>query len=226
MIKTPLPGIVDSFRLVHSILWITMVFFTSGSAFATTVIFSQDFNSPVGWEQVVIPVAALDVSQQPVNDLYGAHTSGVSYAQGGTVETLHVTGGEAFGTGYDDPSGEAGDYLLAMLRTDLLGISLSIGAVDSFHLSIDITSIDINGAGGPFNPPNGRESMFQISLFDNPSGAANTGSGTALDFVTGTTTLSATNVIDFTTLTHTFDATGVTNGNVILQIDLIGSCAI
>ncbi|MEM7469319.1 MAG: hypothetical protein AAF387_20880 [Pseudomonadota bacterium] len=78
-------------------------------------------------------------------------------------------------------------------------------------------------AGGPFNPATGRESVFRISLFDNPGGVANTGVGAALDFVEGTTTESAAQVIDFTKVTHTFDASGVTNGNIVLQIDLIAA---
>ncbi len=198
--------------------------FFAGSVSGATVILDQDFDSPVGWQEVVVPVAANDASQQQVNDLYGAQTPGVTYAQTATVETLLITGSKAFGTGYDDPTGEAGDYLLGMLAGgDLLGIAFDIGSATSFTMNIDITSIDINGAGGPFNPAGGRESEFQFSLFDNPGGTASTGIGASLDSVMATTTLSAAEVVDFTTVSYVFDASGVTNGNVILQVDLVGS---
>ncbi len=94
-------------------------------------------------------------------------------------------------------------------------------------MSIDVTSTDLAGLVGPFVPGSGvttnpgTEPTFRFTLFDNPSGANGIGSGTALDFADVTGTVSDRNVVDFVTSVIGLDASGATNGNVILQFDLL-----
>ena len=200
--------------------------FTTGRAQATTILYEQDFENPTNF----IDTSGRDVSQQAVNDLYGNQPAGFTFAQRFTVETLRLNGNVAFGTGYSDPSGRAGDFLIGMFSTaqpDLLGLAFDVGTNDFLNMSIDITSIDLNGLGGPFVPGNGvvtdagTEPTFRFSLFDNPGGANGTGAGTALDSVDLTGTVSDRNVVDFTNAVIGLDASGSTNGNVILQFDLL-----
>lgn len=199
---------------------------TAASAQATTILYQQDFENPTGF----VDTSGIDVSQQQVNSLYGNQPPGFTFAQQFTVETLEVNGGTAFGTGYIDNAGTAGDYMIGMLSSgqqDLLGLAFNVGNNDFLNMSIDVTSIDLAGLGGPFVPGSGvttnpgTEPTFRFSLFDNPSGANGLGAGTALDFVDVTGTVSDRNVIDFVTAVVGLDASGSTNGNVILRFDLL-----
>lgn len=200
--------------------------FAAGGAAATTVLYQQNFEAPVGF----VDTSGVDVSQQSVNSLYGNQPPGFTFAQQHTVETLELNGGVAFGTGYIDSSGRAGNYMGGMLSTgqdDRLGLAFNVGGNQFLNMSIDVTSIDLAGLNGPFVPGAGvstnagTEPTFRFTLFDNPSGANGIGAGTALDFAEVTGTVSDRNVVDFVTAVIGLDASGSTNGNVILQFDLL-----
>lgn len=186
----------------------------------TIVLYDQDFENPNGF----INTSTQDASQQSVNSLYGNQPPGFLFAQQYTVETLYLSGTAAFGTGYTAPA-SAGDYLIGMLSTaqnDLLGLSFNLSGNQFLNLSIDLTSIDLSNLGGPFTilPPAAPE--FRFTLFDNPSGAAGVGTGlTILDQTTASATSSARNVVDFTSVILALDGMNATNGNVILQVDLL-----
>lgn len=201
-------------------------FMTAGEARAATLLYQQNFEAPTGF----VDTSGIDVSQQSVNSLYGNQPPGFTFAQQFTVETLELNGGVAFGTGYIDNSGRAGNYMGGMLSTgqnDRLGLAFNVGSFDFLNMSIDVTSIDLDGLGGPFIPGSGvttdpgTEPTFRFTLFDNPSGANGIGSGTALDFADVTGTVSDRNVVDFVNAVIGLDASGSTNGNVILQFDLL-----
>jgi hypothetical protein len=214
---------------ILGLLAVSLGLVVSGSAAvaASITLYDQNFETPNNPPGFINGFGSNydDLSQQSVNDLYGGQPSGFNFAQAFTVETLLLTGTEAFGTGYIDPSGRGGSYALGMLSTlqnDLLGLSFNIGAFGFFNLSIDISSLGVSGGpgNGPFADPS-IAPVFRFTLFDNPSGANTTGSGTILDQKTLSGTASALNTLDWTTGLLIFNAAANTNGNVTLQIDLL-----
>ncbi len=200
-------------------------FLTASANAATVVLYDQDFETPAGYINDGGDVSIF----RTVNEHYGNQPVGFEYAQTFTVETLNVsgsargTGAAAFGTGWSDPTGIGGNYAIGMLsnaQNDLLGLSFDVGAAEFFNLSIDISSIDLSTFGGPFVPA-GAAPVFQFTLFDNPSGARSTGSGTILDQTTFTGVASDRDVFDWTSAIFALSTLGNTNGNVTLQIDLL-----
>lgn len=192
----------------------------SSVSVADTTLYDQDFENPTGF---VNDGADVNIFRT-VNDLYGGQPAGFSFAQMFTVETLFINGTQAFGTGYDDPSGIGGNYALGMLegeQDDLLALSFDVQEFDFLNLQMDISSIDLSSWGGPFIPPGGEAPKFRYTLYDNPSGTVGLGSGTVLDSDEATGTASAPAVFDWTHVSIPLDASLSTNGNVTLRIDLL-----
>lgn len=198
----------------------------AGSANAGFVtLYDQDFetpNTPPGFSNGY-GSGYRDVSQQQVNDLYGNQPAGFAFAQAYTVETVLLRGTRAFGTGYSDPTGKGGNYAAGMLSTtqsDLLGLSFNVGAYGFFNFAIDVSSLGLDGIGGPFANDH-TAPRFRFTLYDNPTGAPNTGSGAILGQGELLGTSSAINTLDWTHGVFSFDTSGATNGNVTLQLDLL-----
>ena len=193
----------------------------SASANAATVLYTQDFEHPVNF---VNDGGDINIFRT-VNDLYGNQPAGFTFAQPFTTETLLVGGTGAFGTGYKDPQNVAGNYVVSMLsdaQDDRLALAFNIGTNKFLNFQLDISSIDLDRFGGPFVPAGGAAPTFRFSLYDNPSGATGLGSGTALSFADRTGTIGPNKfTFDWTNVTVGLDATGNTNGNVILEIDLL-----
>jgi len=190
-----------------------------GSIAQAAVLYDRNFENPVAFVNDSGDVNIFN----PVNTLYGNQPPGFLFAQQFTVETLLITGNQAFGRGYSDPSGKGGNYALGMLsdlQNDLLGLSFNVGSNKYLNFRLDISSIDLSVFGGPFVPP-GAVPIFEFTLYDNPSGANGLGSGTILDVQQATGTASAQDVFDWTEVLLPLDATGNTNGNVTLRIDLL-----
>lgn len=209
------------FSIVKIGLFGGLLFLASAShSAAATVLYDQDFESPVGFVNDGGDVNIF----RTVNDLYGGQPAGFAFGQANTVETLLVTGTQAFGTGYSDPSGTGGNYALGMLsgvQNDLLGLSFDIGALQFLNFRLDISSIDLSVFGGPFVLLDGLAPVFEFSLYDNPTGVVGLGGGALLDSAQATGTASARSVFDWTSVALGLDATGNTNGNVTLRIDLL-----
>jgi MYXO-CTERM domain-containing protein len=197
------------------------------SAQGTTVLYTQDFENPTGF---VNDGADVNIFRT-VNQLYGNQPPGFLFAQANTVETLLVGGSGAWvgpanpGGGFKDPQGVAGRHVLGMLsdvQNDLLGLSFNVGAFNFLNFQLDISSIDLNAWGGPFQPAQGTVPTFRLTLYDNASGAAGLGTGSVLD-TADITGVAAPNRWTFNWTNHivALDATGNTNGNVILRIDLL-----
>jgi len=183
------------------------------------LLYDQDFENPVAFNDDGDNVN----STNTVNQLYGNQPVGFEFAQTFTVETLLVTGSAAFGTGYSDPSGTGGNYTLGMLSTaqdDWLGLSFDVGDNDFLVLRMDISSIDLSAFGGPF-VASGAVPVFEYSLYDNPGGGVGLGNGTPLATGQATGTTSDRDTFDWTAVQVPLDATGVTDGNVILRVDLL-----
>lgn len=186
---------------------------------AAEILYDQNFENPAAF---VNDGGDVNIVNR-VNQLYGGQPAGFSFRQAHTVETLLVTGSAAFGTGYSDPSGIAGNYTLGMLSSaenDLLGLSFNVGARNFFNVRMDISSIDLSVFGGPFVSP-GAIPEFRFTLYDNPTGVNGLGTGAILDSIDATGTASAQSTFDWTEILLPLDARGNTNGNVTLRIDLL-----
>jgi hypothetical protein len=195
-----------------------LILFFSGQASAV-ILYDQNFENPTGF---VNDGGDVNIFRD-VNQLYGNQPPGFTFSQTFTVETLLVTGNQAFGTGYSDPSGTAGNYTLGMLsnlQDDRLGLAFDVGSNDFLNVFLDISSIDLSVFGGPFVPP-GAAPEFRFTLYDNPGGAPGIGGGTILSSLQATATASPQSVFDWTHAVLPLAALGNTDGNVILQIDLL-----
>jgi hypothetical protein len=192
-----------------------------GSAQAASLLYSQNFESPVNFVNDGGDVNIF----RTVNQLYGNQPPGFTFAQNFTVETLLVGGTQAFGQGFQDPQAKAGQHALGLLsdsQNDFLGLAFNVGNFKFLNFQLDISSIDLDRWGGPFVPAQGAAPVFRLSLFDNPSGATGLGSGTSLSSVDITGTVGPNKyTFDWTNHVAALDATGNTNGNVILRIDLL-----
>ena len=186
---------------------------------ATVELFNQDYESPVGFVD-----DGGDVNiRKTVNQLYGNQPTGFTYFQQGSVETLNITGTDAFGTGYTDVSGTAGDYVIGMLASnDILTLFFDVGEFPFFNLSAEVSNIDLDRYGGPFNSIDSGAPTFEFSLFDNPTGGNNlSGNGTLLDSDTITGIGSARDEWNGVSEIIALSTAGNTNGNVALRIDLL-----
>ena len=196
-----------------------LTLFLSSQAFAV-ILYDQDFENPTGF---INDGGDINIFRS-VNQLYSNQPPGFVFTQNFTVETLLVTGTQAFGTGYsDDPAGTAGNYTLGMLSSaqdDRLGLAFDVGSNDFLNVFLDISSIDLDRFGGPFVTP-GDPAEFRFTLFDNPGGAPGLGGGTILSQLDATAAASARTVFDWTHAVLPLAALGNTDGNVILQIDLL-----
>ncbi|NNU16328.1 hypothetical protein HK107_08340 [Parvularcula sp. ZS-1/3] len=191
----------------------------------TVVLYDQDFENPAGY---VNSGGDVDIRADTINLNYS--TPDFLFAQQFTTEILNITGSNrgggtaAHGTGFKDPSGTGGNFSVGMLssrQNDLVGLSFDVGDRDFLNIGIDISAVDLNNFGGPFQPAGGAQATFRFTLFDNPGGARNTGSGTVLSTVDATTTFSARDTFDWTRVVEGLSTAGNTNGNVTLQIDLL-----
>lgn len=199
--------------LVAALVAGALSLFDSGSAKAA-ILFQNDFNSPSNY----VPGGALngDISSQTVNTLFGT-----SFQNSFTVETLRISGGTTF----SDPSGTGGTYALGMLSTaqnDLMSATFDAQSFNFLNLSIDVSAIDLDCCGGPFNPTGTLVPEFQFRLYDAPGGAFNLfAPGALLDTENILGTASPRTVFDWTSHVVALDASGSTDGNVALVIDLL-----
>jgi len=197
----------------------TLAVASIASSHATVLLYSQNFENPVGYAN-----NGQDVSVQTVNSLYANQPPEFVFSQQFTVETLRVGNGLAYGVGYQDPQNKAGNYVLGMLSStqdDRLGLAFNVGSFDFLNFQFDLSSIDLNCCGGPF-VPSGVVPTARISLYDNPGGGAGLGGGAPLDTI-DVTGLAGPNKSTFNWSNHIvgLDAENSTNGNVIMSIDLL-----
>ena len=214
-------------KFVEGLAWAAgLALSVSAAEAASVTLYDQDFEAPVGYHNDGGDVSIF----RNVNEHYGGQPAGFTFAQTNTVETLNVTGSArdggtaAFGTGWSDPSGTGGDYAIGMLSSredDRLGLAFDVGSYAFFNVFVDVSSIDLSTFGGPFVPSEGLAPIFRFSLFDNPGGAAGIGGGTLLDAYDLAGTASDKAIFDWTAGAFGLSTAGNSNGNVILQIDLL-----
>jgi hypothetical protein len=192
----------------------------AGLSFSDTLmLYRQDFENPA-----ISRFNSQDVTPARVNRLYGDQPPGFRFSNSFTVETLWITGGRAFGDGYKDPEGTGGNYALGIWdrQNDQLGLAFDVGPLGFLNVGLDLSSIDLNCCTGPF-VPEGDVPVLQLTLFDNPSGTPGIGTGLdLLDRTTVTAAASPDDVFDWTRSVVALDTSGNTNGNVVLQLDLVG----
>lgn len=185
------------------------------------VLYTQNFENPVGF---VNDGGDINIFRS-INDLYSNQPPGFVFAQNFTTETLMIGGTSAFGVGYVDPAGIGGQYVVAQLsdaQDDRLGMAFNVGAFKFLNVEIDISSIDLDRFGGPFVPPGGAAPVYRFSLFDNPSGTPNIGVGALLDSFDAAAPFNVSkNSFLWSHVVNGLDASASTNGNVILQIDIL-----
>jgi hypothetical protein len=190
-------------------------------ALADVLLYSQDFEHP---DAFVNDGGDINIFRT-INQLYHDQPSGFVFSQTFTTETLLIGGTQAFGQGYKDPDGRGGKYVVSQLsdvQDDRLGLAFNVGPFKFLNLKIDVSGIDLDRFAGPFVPPGGAAPVYRFRLFDNPSGAPGVGSGTPLDFFDATAPFNTSkNTFDWAQVVNGLDASGSTNGNVILQIDVL-----
>jgi hypothetical protein len=162
------------------------------------------------------------ISQTPVNTYYG--TSENQFNQQGSVETfLQMESFWNSTTRYSDPDGRGRNYSIGMLRSrdnDLLALSFDAKNFNFVNVGMDISSIDLPCAGGPFGI---EDPIFRVSAIDSPDGVPRL-TGTVLDSANMTGPV-APNQWTFlwTNKVVALNVTESTNGNVSIVWDLIQS---
>jgi PEP-CTERM motif len=188
---------------------------------AATVLFTQNWETPNGF---VNDGGDLNIFRT-VNQNYANQPAGFTYWQPFTTETLLVGGTQAFGVGFKDPENVAGKYVIGMLSSfqdDRLGMAFNVGANKFLNFKLDVSSIDLDRFSGPFVAAGGEAPVFRFKLFDNPGGIAGRPSGSALSFADAAGVKGPNKfTFDWTNAVVALDATGNTNGNVLLEIDLL-----
>lgn len=177
------------------------------------------------WDTTNIPfvdTTGHDLSQQPINSLYGQ--PGFIFQETFTVETLELQGSDAFGTGYSDPSGLGGLHSIAMfsdVQDDNLSLTFDAGSNNFLNLLIAVSSVDTSFAGGSFVPP-GAVPTVEFRLYDSPGGVFNINApGTLLDSAQLVGVASAPDTLVWTQGAIPLNAAISTDGNVSLVIDLL-----
>ncbi|MBK9273255.1 MAG: T9SS type A sorting domain-containing protein [Flavobacteriales bacterium] len=207
--------------------------FTIGTPFALTTplvaqtitLYSNAFTSP----NMAVTTAACgtDISQQAVNDLWagtgGGTGGGGNWAQTFTVETLLINGP---GNVYTDQAGIGGDYCIGLQtaqQNDKAALTLDSDGLPYVNLTMDISGIEVSGCGAPFGTA---APIFQVTVFDTPSGAFNINSpGMVLDDATLTGGPPSSDPFSFnwTTVGAALDVSASSNGTVTVLIDLQAS---
>ncbi len=184
-------------------------------------LYNQNFENPDGF---VNDGGDINIFRT-INQLYGGQPAGFTFAQNFTTEALLIGGTQAFGQGYVDPDGRGGKYVVAQLsdvQDDRLGLAFNVGSFQFLNLQLDISSIDLDRFGGPFVPTGGAAPVFRFRLFDNPGGGTNIGTGTLLDSFDAVGLLNPSKrSFLWTHVNDGLDAKLSTDGNVVLQIDVV-----
>jgi hypothetical protein len=125
----------------------------------TVSLYQNDFEHP---NVTPIPTCGIALDQRGINFLYGSPQA--TFQQQFTVEAVIIH------PSYSDPSGVGGNYALGMLSSvqqDLLALTVDSQGRSFVNVSMDISSIDIQGCGGTFLIA---DPIFRITLVDSPGG--------------------------------------------------------
>ena len=192
------------------------------TAQAATIVYQNDFDSPVGWADGSGNGTGVSFAQ--VNSMYGS-----AFQQTFTVETIRIAGN----ANYSDPSGTGGAYSLGMLssvQNDLLSLTFDVGTLGFVNITMGFAGIGpvaCPSCGGPFAFA-GQTPIFDLTLYDSPLGTFSLGSpGTALSTAAMTgAAIASTTTLGWNDGSATLSTAGNTNGKVTLVIDLRGGAGL
>jgi hypothetical protein len=134
----------------------------SSPAFASTVLYTNDFESP---NQPLVVNCGNSLDLNTIDTLWGV--SGFRYNQLYTVEGLVIDDPSNL---YTNPQGFGGRYAVGMLSTfqdDRLALTFDFQGLPYINVGLRLSAIDVSGCGGPFGV--GTPTMH-ILLHDSPSG--------------------------------------------------------
>ncbi|HYC56213.1 MAG TPA: thrombospondin type 3 repeat-containing protein [Candidatus Binatia bacterium] len=185
------------------------------AAAQSIVLYSNDFESP---NEAVTIECGNSLDQTNINQLYGGE--GFTYHQQFTVEAVIHDDSQGL---YSDPEGNGGAISLGMQsaqQDDLLALTFDRGGREFINVGFDLSSIDVNGCGGPFGVA---VPIMRVSLLDSPGGTF-AFNQTVLDTV-DLTGIAAPDQWTFawTFVTASLDASGATDDHVSVLFDVIQS---
>ncbi|KAI2505319.1 hypothetical protein MHU86_9119 [Fragilaria crotonensis] len=183
------------------------------------LLYSNDFESPK--QAVVAEGLYCPIDFAGINNIYGTDEN--TFHQTNTVEAFLVNSTWNSSVSYSDPQGRAGSYAISMLSSaedDLLGLSFETSGKAFVNVAVDISSIDLPCAGGPFTIA---APIFRVSLLNAPFGTVPL-TGPALDFVDVTGPVGPNQwTFLWTRNSISLNATGSSSGRVSVVFDLIQS---
>jgi len=177
------------------------------------VLYENDFETP---NQPITVDCGNSLDQSGVNAIFGR--AGYSFVEDFTVDAvvLHDPAGK-----YGDPGTRNGKYALGMLgqvQNDRLALRFDVQSQPFLNLTMDVSSIDVEGCAGPFGVETPR---FELTLLDSPDGLFDW-NAKQLDAKTleGVPSKDAWSFA-WSRATVALDASKATDGNVILVFDLV-----
>jgi len=198
---------------MHSCFALAVLLVVPGLARAQSIVlYENDFEAP---NVPVVINCGNSLDTRGINLLYG--TAGFVFNQINTVEAVVHDDAQDL---YSDPEGNGGTLSLGMLSTaqdDKLALTFDSQGRDFVNVGLDLSSIDVNGCGGPFGVA---APVMAISLLDSPGGTF-AFDQTVLD--SGTITGAAAPdafTFNWTTGVVTLATAGTTDGNVSILFDL------
>jgi hypothetical protein len=202
--------------ILHRALALIVLLVAPGATFAQSIVlYTNDFESP----NVLIQIdCGNSLDTRGIDFLYGA--PGFVFHQQFTVEAVVHADSQAL---YSDPEGTGGAYSIGMLSTfqdDKLALSFDRQGRAFINVGLDLSSIDVNGCGGPFGVA---APVMRISLLDSPGGSFDFG-----QTVLATATITGEAAPNQWTFhwhygVVSLDASGATDGHVSILFDLLES---
>lgn len=185
------------------------------TAGATEVLYANDFETPN------VPIAVNcgnSLDSRTIDQLFG--TADFKYAQVNTVEGVSLQDPAGL---YKNPAGTGGKYAIGMLsayQDDKLGLTFDAGKRAFVNVAFDLSSIDVQGCGGPFGVD---KPVMRVSLVDSP-GNVFSWSGTVLSQaeLTGVAAPDAW-TFAWSRIVASLDASGSTDGHITVVFDLLKS---
>ncbi len=177
------------------------------------VLYENDFERP---NQPIEASCGNSLDQSGINACYGQ--AGFSFIEQFSVETivLHDSGGRYANQG--DDNGRYAIGMLGSVQDDWLALRFDVQSQRFLNVTMDVSSIDVDGCGGPFGVETPR---FALRVLDNPDGIFDWNDD-LLDEKT-LEGVAAPNAWSFgwSRATIALDASKATNGTVILVFDLV-----
>lgn len=214
--------------LLYSFLLVFTIISVVNSAFSQdTLLYRNDFESPL-----ITPIPSCnpnspDVDQTPVNTLFGGTGTGIGgdgiFLQVFTVETILINGPD---DQYTDDSGVGGDYCLGMLSSgedDKLALIFDSQMLPFLNVSFVVSPIDLAGCGGPFGLDT---SKIDIKVYDSPNGIFSFNSPGILldqDTLKGKEPGATPFTMNWASVSTSLDISNSTDGNITVVFDAIQS---